>query len=58
MTNTAPIDTQTKVIRIDLTGDVETQIRAECDRMGALGYELRAAFVQGGNLVLIFQLTR
>jgi hypothetical protein len=57
--NTQPIETQTKLKRIDLTQTgADNQIVQQCDILGRAGYELKAAFEKDGNLVLIFQLTR
>jgi hypothetical protein len=60
MANTAPIDTQTEVQRINLatTLNLEQRIKQNCDNMGSAGYQLCASFVQNGELILIFQLTR
>jgi hypothetical protein len=60
MANTAPIETQTEVRRISLatTVNLEQRIQQTCDTMGAAGYQLCASFSEGGELILIFQLTR
>jgi hypothetical protein len=60
MANTTPIDTQTETERIVLAtaGNLNTRIKNACDNKAAAGYQLSACFVEQGELVLIFQLTR
>lgn len=58
--NINPIETQTEIRRIDLNAGekLETNIKTECDTLGAAGYQLCGCFVVASQLVLLFQLTR
>ena len=58
MANTSPIDTQTQVKRVTLSGNITKAIQEQCDAMGAAGYALCGCFASAGELILIFQLTR
>ena len=60
MANTNPIDTQTATERIPLatTQNLDQRIKNACDIKGGAGYQLCGCFVEQGQLILIFQLTR
>lgn len=58
MTNTTPIDTQTKVIKIPISAKLDENIKSESDFMGDAGLHLSSSFVLGDAIVLIFQRTR
>lgn len=60
MPNTSPIDTSTILKKVKLTAaDFNNQVKDECDKQGAAGRILAAAFnVADTHVVLVFQRTR
>ena len=48
---------ETKIAKVELTGDVVTAIAQVCDMFGSVGFELRGTVpaVEAGAVLLIFQ---